>query len=103
MESKKIELTIYSDDYDKGKDVAGNGMCGMAFLEENGTGMCFKKANEALGYVARLGLAIDTLTYCYKDPSTQEQMFRKFVLKPLADGACEEGKAEASVKALGFG
>jgi hypothetical protein len=81
-----MELTIYSDDFDESENVAGNGMSGHAFLEENGRGECFGKANKALAYVARLGLAVDTLTYCYRLPSTGEQMFRKFKLTPLADG-----------------
>ena len=95
-----MELTIYSDDFDKGENVAGNGMSGYAFLEENGHGNCFSKANEALAYVARLGLAVDTLTYCYKLPSTGEQMFRKFKLTPLADGKHEPGAVEDAARKL---
>lgn len=95
-----MELTIYSDDFDKGENVAGDGMSGYAFLEENGTGKCFSKANEAMAYVARLGLAVDTLTYCYKQPSTGEQMFRKFKLAPLAEGKHEAGAAEDAARKL---
>ena len=73
-----ISLYAYSNDFDDGQNVTGNGMNGKVFLEDGKSGKEFKTVESALDFAVKQKMQIDEIVYCYQDDG--EQLFSRFSL-----------------------
>ena len=76
-----MELTIYSDDYDKDEGVSNGGFSGKVFLDgvENGVDVQYADMtlSQMLSKLDDLGLDVDSILFCYRS-SKGEQRFRRW-------------------------
>lgn len=79
-----MSITIYTEDFDSGENVSGNGMSGKIFLDVDGYGAEFRNFAEAVLRAGELGEIPIDLTVCFRKDDAQ--MFRKFKIAPWDNG-----------------
>lgn len=81
-----MELTIYSNNFDDGENVANNGFNGKIFLDNSEGEFVAKSSSirrefnniaEAFQYIIENNLPFDSILYCYKD--SENQVFKRFM------------------------